>query len=111
MSACLIEWLKLSENLKLFETFEWEGIKWLFPFAFEFKFIQSKSMREDDMTSSNKGFEKWIWKLLKIFNLESISFLALFWNSKEFSFTCLKFQKKLRGGIWPSKPGAFLWNI
>ena len=63
MIDCLIEWLKLSENLKLFETFEWEGIKWLSLFAFEFKFIQFKSWREDDMTSSNKR----IWKVdLKI---------------------------------------------
>ena len=33
------------------------GNKMTFPFAFEFKFIQFKSWREDDMTSSNKGFE------------------------------------------------------
>ena len=64
-----------------------------FPFAFDFKFIQFKSWREDDMTSSNKR----IWKVdLKI--SENILFGIYFiydsifklWNNSK--FIASKFQ-------------------
>ena len=112
LNEWLFDWvIEIEWKFETFWNFWMRGNKMTFPFCFWIQF-HPNSNHGEKMTwlLQNKGFEKWIWKFLKIFNLESISYLALFWNSKEFRFTCLKFQN-LRGGIWPSKPGAFLWNI
>ena len=70
MIDCLIEWLRLSEIWNFFETFEWEGIKWLSPLLL----ISNSS-------NSNHG-EKMTW-LLQIKDLKKMDLKTseiFFWN-------------------------------